>query len=262
MSIVLAAPRSPLEAFRRPAVRRVVLACCFVLLWEFAARALQQPAKLPSPSLVVGAAVPLIESGELLNNALVSLRRVFLGFGLALAVGLPTGLLTGSSRKLGRILYPPLEILRPVPALAMLPIFLAIFGIGEELAVSVVFFAAFFPIVLNTQTGVREVQRIYEEAARTLGALDRQVVREVTLPAALPTIFTGVRLGLQFGWMSIIGAEFIGATSGLGFMILFYEKFLFTDKVIVGMASIGVLGFLLDRVVLLARRLLLPWGVE
>jgi ABC-type nitrate/sulfonate/bicarbonate transport system permease component len=88
------------------------------------------------------------------------------------------------------------------------------------------------------------------------------VVREVTLPAALPTIFTGLRLGLQFGWMSIVGAEFIGATSGLGFMILFYEKFLFTEKVIVGMATIGVLGFLLDRLVLLARRLLLPWGAE
>lgn len=243
----------------QPVARRLLFGVLFVGLWQLLAYLLDNPAKLPSPLQVFEAGVPLTLSGELLGHATISLWRVFLGFTVALVVGVAVGVLTSASRVAWRLLYPPLEMLRPVPAMAMIPIFMAIVGIGELLSVSVVFFAAFFPIMINTQAGVREVNRIFEEAAATLGASRRSIIREVVMPASLPTLFTGVRLGLQFGWMSVVGAEFIGATKGLGFMILFYQKFVATEKVIVGMVLIGILGFLLDRLVLAVQRRLIPW---
>jgi sulfonate transport system permease protein len=239
--------------------RHILLAAAFIVGWELLARALNQPAKLPGPWLVAHSAVPLIMSGELLFDAYMSLKRVLLGFVLAVATGIPIGVAIGLSRRMSGLLSPGLELLRPIPAIAMLPIFLSIFGIGEALSVSIVYFAAVFAIIVNTQGGVRQVVPIFPEAARTLGARDREVIREVMIPAALPMIFNGLRLGLQFGWMSIIGAEFIGATNGLGYMILVNQRFLVTDNIVVGMATIGFLGFLIDKLLLLARGAMLPW---
>jgi NitT/TauT family transport system permease protein len=243
----------------RPAIRRTILIAAAVATWEVVALLVAQPEKLPAPSLVVHAAGPLIQSGELGYDILVSLRRVILGFALATAVGVPVGIAMGISRVIARLAYPAVELLRPIPAIAMLPIFLVTLGVGEALSISIVYFAAVFPIIINTQTGVHQITRIFPEAARTLGAREWQIIPHVILPASLPMIFTGLRIGLQFGWMSIIGAEFIGATTGLGYMIVFYQRFLMTDRVIVGMVAIGVLGFLLDSVLLLVRRIMLPW---
>lgn len=242
-----------------PKLRRAMIAAAFIVGWELLARILDQPAKLPAPWLVVHSAVPLIMSGALLFDAYMSVQRVLLGFALAIVTGIPIGVAIGISRRMSGILSPGLELLRPIPAIAMLPIFLSILGIGEALSVSIVYFAAVFPIIVNTQGGVREVTPIFQEAARTLGARERQIVWEVMVPAALPMVFNGLRVGLQFGWMSIIGAEFIGATNGLGYMILVNQRFLVTDNIVVGMVAIGIIGFLLDKLLLLAREAMLPW---
>lgn len=239
--------------------RRIMAAVAIVVAWQIAADLIDRPAKLASPLQIAQAFWPMLQSGEILGHAAASLRRVAVGFGLAVALAVPAGVGLGVVPRLRQWLDPIIEMLRPIPALAILPVLLLLFGVGEALNIGIVFYAAVFPILLSTIAGVFEVERVHREAALTLGAKSRQIVRAIVIPSALPTLFTGLRLGLQFSWMSIVGAELIGATSGLGFMILYYGKFLQMDRILVGMVVIGILGFLLDRILLITERLVLKW---
>lgn len=237
----------------------------FVLLgvvaaWAVVASVVDNPARVPNPLRVPSTAWPLIESGELGTHVLASLRRIALGYGAAVIVGVAIGVAMGTMRPVEQLLDAPLEILRPIPALALLPVLLMVVGIGDVLSVSIVFYASVFPIVLNTVAGFREVDHAYIEAARIMGASQLATLREVMLPAALPSIMSGLRIGFQFAWMSIVGAELIGALEGLGFMILYYAKFVATDRVVVGMVTIGVLGLAFDRALLLIWRMMTPWA--
>ena len=243
----------------RTSWRRIMAAAAVIVAWQVAANLIDRPAKLASPLQVAQAFWPMLQSGEILGHAAASVRRVALGLGLAVVLAVPVGVGLGVAPRLRQWLDPIIEMLRPIPALAILPVLLLLFGVGEALNVGIVFYAAVFPILLSTVAGVMEVERAHREAALTLGATHGKIIRAVVVPSALPTLFTGLRLGLQFSWMSIVGAELIGATSGLGFMILYYGKFLQMDRILVGMMVIGVLGFALDRVLLIAERHVLKW---
>ncbi|MEW5912913.1 MAG: ABC transporter permease [Thermodesulfobacteriota bacterium] len=224
------------------------------------------PYKLPSPLAIIAGFVDLAGQGmppgqRLHWHLLYSLLRVGVGFAAAGLIGVPLGLFMGASPRAGRLISPLVEMLRPVPPLAWIPISILWFGIGLPSAGFIIFLGAFFPIVLNTIAGVTSVSPLLVEAVRTLGAGRREIVRKVLLPGALPNIFVGLRIGLGIGWMTLVAAEFTGVKSGygLGYMIMTARDIQRPDEIMAGMAVIGLTGLCIDGLVRLLQRRLVPW---
>lgn len=215
---------------------------------------------MPAPSTVARTTFGMIASGELGYHLLVSLKREGIAFLFALSA-IPIGLLMGWFDGLRTQLDPVVEILRPIPPLAWIPLSILWFGIGDAQNQFIIFLGMFFPILLNTIEGVRTVDRSLIRAARSLGAPERAVLGRVVLKAAIPQVVTGIRVGLGFGWMALVAAELVGASSGLGFLINDARSVLRTDIIVVGMLTIGVVGLLIDALIRLGTRVLLPWSV-
>ena len=201
-------------------------------------------------------------SETLLTHALASMSRVYGGFGLAALVALPLGMLIGRVPVVRAVLDPTLQLLRPVPVTAWLPLAMIVFGLGPKSAFFLVFLGAFYPVLLNTVFGVRSVEPRLFEAAAMLGVSPSATFAKVVLPASLPSIFTGLRLGLGFAWVVIVVGEMTGVQTGLGAIIMEARQLSRTDIVICGMAVIGVLGFASDRLVMLLGQRLLRWSPQ
>ncbi len=224
------------------------------------------PAKIPSPADILSAVKDLalfgLPSGyHLFYHVLYSIIRVFSGFLLAFAVAVPLGIVLGWSSFLRNMLTPVIETIRPIPPLAWIPLAILWFGIGLKSATFIIFLGCFFPILLSTISGVVSVDRVLVEAARTLGARQRQIFLKVLLPGATPSIFTGLRIGLGIGWMTLVAAEFTGVKSGygLGYMIMTARDIQRPDLVLAGMAVIGFVGFSLDFLLRRGEKKLLGW---
>lgn len=209
---------------------------------------------LPPPSAVVLAFVALVRSGVIQTDIAASLTRIVIGFAIASALGIALGAAMGISPLIARLLDPLVEFLRPIPPMAWIPLALLWLGIGDQENIFIIVLGAAYPIVLNTYMGVRDVDRNMIWAAQTLGGSYGQIVREIVLPGALPVILTGLRIGLGIGWMALVAAELTGANSGLAFLIEDSRNLLFTERVLLGMALIGILGFLMDQLMRLAQR--------
>jgi NitT/TauT family transport system permease protein len=203
--------------------------------------------------------IDLLASGELALHILTSLLRVVAGFLLAGAIAVPLGILTGWSKVAESLTEPILEILRPIPPIAWIPIAMLWFGLGFKPAVFLIFVGAFFPILLNTVAGVKGTPRVLVEAVRTLGASDRDILVKVIAPSSIPSIIAGLRVGLGVGWMCLVAAEMTGSSSGLGYMIIYYSGILETSNVMVGMLAIGAVGYLMSYVIAKIERRLLRW---
>lgn len=216
---------------------------------------------MPAPSEVASTALRMIATHELIYHLMVSLKREGIAFAFALSA-IPLGVLMGWSKALHTQLDPIVEILRPIPPLAWIPLSILWFGIGDAQNQFIIFLGMFFPILLNTIEGVRNVDRNLIRAARSLGAPERAVLLRVVFRAAIPQIVTGIRVGLGFGWMALVAAELVGASSGLGFLINDARSVLRTDIIVVGMLTIGVTGLVIDSAIRLAMRLLLPWSTS
>lgn len=216
-------------------------------------------ALLPPPSAILAAAWELIQSGELIKHMWDSLRRELVAFAFA-TLGIPLGIVMGWWPRLNRQLDPIIEILRPIPPIAWIPLSLLWLGIGDAQNQFIIFLGIFFPLVINTIQGVKSVEPNLVRAARCLGASEWQLLRRVVLPATLPMILTGIRVGFGVGWMALVAAELVGATSGLGFLINDARSVLRTDIVILGMLTIGFVGMMIDMLVRRIARALLPWS--
>lgn len=217
---------------------------------------------LPAPTAVVVAGVDLLRSGEIVLHVLQSLKRVLAAFAVAAVVGVSLGVAMGWWRMVGQLVDPVLEFLRPIPPMAWIPLGILWFGIGDTQNIFIIFLGAVFPIVLNTIAGVRGVDRTLVWGALTLGGTRRQILWEIIIPGALPLILTGLRIGLGVGWMALVAAELVAASSGLGFLIEDSRSLLFTERVLLGMILIGLLGLLLDQVMRATQRASTPWWVE
>lgn len=234
----------------------------FALIWHGAALWIANPVLLPTPIDVGRAFWELVAAGEVAENALVSLVRLAVSFGLALAVGVPLGFVMGLNRAAFEILDPVIELLRPISGIAWIPLGMFVLGVGEELPTAIMFYGAFFPIVINTIVGVRAVSPPLVHAAQVLGVGRAAIVRQVVWPAALPNVLVGARLGAGSAWMAMVAAELIGAPSGLGFAIEWYRELLMTPKVFAFLIVIGVLGYLFDRGLRALQRRLTPWAAD
>jgi NitT/TauT family transport system permease protein len=232
-----------------------------ILLWEIATGVLHifKPIILPSPDSVLLAALDLAGTGQLFEDAGWSLLRVLLGFAVAAIVAVPVGVIMGWSRVASYIVDPVVEIMRPIPPIAWIGLAILWFGLGLNSAIFLVFIGAFFPILLNTISGVRNVDKKLIEVAYTFGARDFEILRKVVIPAALPTIYTGLRVGMGIGWMCVVAAEMINPQHGLGDLILSSSSFLRTDRVMVGMISIGILGLIINVLFQIAGDRIFAW---
>lgn len=232
----------------------------FFLAWEIYCRA--SPATqilLPAPSDVVLGAWQLFSNGSLQRDIAASLKRVLMAMGAASAIGFPLGIALGISPTFRWLVEPLVNFFRPIPPLAWIPLSIIWFGIDDLQNVFIIFLGAFFPIVLNTMQGVRDVEPQLIRAARTLGAKQLTIIWTVVLPAALPTMFVGLRVGLGIAWMALVAGELVAATSGLGFLISQGRSLFRTDYIVVGMVAIGLIGLLLDAGITMLGRAVMRW---
>jgi ABC-type nitrate/sulfonate/bicarbonate transport system permease component len=244
---------------------RFLLPVGFLVCWELVSgpvAAWVSPALaevLPPPSRVLADGWAVLTSGDLLWHVAKSLSRVLGGVIVAASVAIPVGCFIGLSPLFEDLLDPVVEFFRPIPPPAWIPLGILWFGIGDAQNVFITSLGAFFPIVLNTIAAVRGVDRALVWGALTLGGAPRQVLREIVLPGALPLILTGLRIGLGVGWMALVAAEIMAARAGLGFMIQSARYALLTERVVLGMAVIGLLGVVLNRAMRALERRLVPW---
>ncbi|MBB4124133.1 ABC transporter permease [Martelella radicis] len=198
-------------------------------------------------------------SGTWWDSLSFSTIRVAQGFALAIVVAIPTGIFIGWSRLAAEAVDPTIQLLRPVPITAWLPFSIAVFGISSFGAIFLIALGAFYPIVINTTQGARNVEKNLVRAARMLGANRRDVLLKVVVPSALPSIFTGLRIGLGIGWTAVIVAEMVAVKSGLGYVLWDAYYVGRMDVVIADMATIGLMGLLSDRIILIIEHRLLAW---
>lgn len=241
----------------------LVVPVVIVTLWQtVAAMGWVNPQILPSPLAVVRKWVEYLlplepykgsgnwlawaVSGELPYDAVCSMYRVVMGFLAGAVLALPIGLAMGASERVYRWLNPLVQVVRPIPPIAYIPLSILWFGLGNPPAVFLIALGAFFPVLMNTIAGVRHVDGIYLRAARNLGASRRTIFLRVMLPAAVPYVLTGVRIGIGTAFIVVIVSEMIAVNNGLGFRILEAREYFWSDKIIAGMISIGLLGLAID----------------
>lgn len=214
---------------------------------------------LPGPITVFISLVNLIINGSILIDMMTSLVRVIIGFLIAMFLGGIGGYFTATNKKIRDLLTPIIEVLRPIPPVAFIPLSILWFGIGNAPAYFLVAFGSFFPIYTNTFYGIISVNKVHTNAALCLGASKKQLIFEVIIPAALPFISVGLKTAMGVAWFCVIAAELVGAQSGLGYMIQLNRLTLQSDKVIAGMVMIGIIGFLMSKIMLAVQKKLVPW---
>jgi ABC-type nitrate/sulfonate/bicarbonate transport system permease component len=256
----------PTPAWRRllAQVQHFWLLVAFIVVWQcvsvFGLRFNPQlDVMLPPPTAVFSAAIDLMNRGVLLTHVFDSLKRVLLAVGTASAIGIPLGLAMGWFPRFRRAVDPLLEFIRPIPPLAWIPLSILWFGIGDTQIVYIIFLAAFFPIVLNSMAGARDIDTYLVRAGLSLGARPGELFATVVLPGAMPNIFTGVRIGLGIGWMALVAGELVAAPTGLGYMINNARTLFRSDYILLGMVLIGVLGLALDFIMRKLALLIMPW---
>jgi ABC-type nitrate/sulfonate/bicarbonate transport system permease component len=256
--------RGPALPRRRAWRLRLAALAGFIAIWSGAAGLvvaldLFNPLFLPGPWLVVGEVVELAMKGALWTHVAATLERVAIGFGIgavaAIALGLPAGYF-GSVRSL---VEPVVELLRPIPPLAMLPLFIVWIGIGEGSKIGFITYATFFPMFLTTVHAVRQIDPLLVRAAQSLGARPAQLFARVILPAALPEMLTGIRLGVALSFFVIVISEFIGAEDGLGYLINDGRNFFLVPQMLGAAVLLGLLGYAGNAVVRFLERWLTRW---
>jgi NitT/TauT family transport system permease protein len=230
---------------------KLILPIILVFLWEVLAILIGNEFILPRVESVAEVLFrPLADifgQGSLLENATISLFRVLFGFAVGLLVAIPLGIFMGRFTAVEEFVDPVIQILRPIPPIAWLPLALAWFKIGLTGIIFIIFIGAFFPVLINTIDGVKRVNRTWLETAYTFGANERQLLSKVVVPAAMPDMWTGLRVGFGIAWMSVVAAEMLpGTTSGLGFLILFGLNIGQLQVTIAGMIVIGLIGLSID----------------
>ncbi len=250
---------------RRRSVIGLTTLALLAALWFLATSVtgMISPGRFPTPGDTWTAAVQASVRGygdaTLLIHVLQSLKLVALGFAVSILVGVPLGLLMGTSLTAEALLNPVFMLLRPIPPLAWIPLAILWFGLGDTAKIMVIFFAAFVPSVINTHAGVRQIDRPLIEAARMLGTPRWRFIGEVVVPGAAPMIFTGLRLSLQASWTTLVAAELVGALAGLGHLLNLAQQDLYPGMILVGMIAVAIFGALTTALLGAVERRTVTW---
>lgn len=240
--------------------KRSILIAMLVAVWSlFSAAGLVNTYLLPAPWEIAALAWEMLMDGSLLQNIRVSLLRVISGFSIAFGMAFPLAVLVGLNRIYFELLETPLEFIRHIPPLATTPLLILWLGIGESSKMALIVLATFFPVFLNTVSGIAHCDNKLIEVGHVLGLNRYERIVRIILPAALPVIIVGMRLGLGYSFRALIGAELLAATAGLGYMIIEAEELARPDVVLVGIITIGALGHLLDVLFSRISGWLTPW---
>lgn len=243
---------------------KLILPVAAVLIWEIAAILVNNPYILPRVEDVFAVFLTpfadIYGSGSLVSNAVVSITRVVTGFVIACVIAVPLGIILGRYPRVENFCDGLIQILRPIPPMAWVPLSLAWFGIGMTSIVFIIVIGCFFPILVNTIDGVSRVKMSWLETAKIYQASDRQVLSKVLLPAAGPAICNGLRLGFGIAWMSVVAAEMMpGASSGLGYLIMYTYNFGQVHIIIAGMIAIGIIGIAADQLFRILQKKKFAW---
>ena len=237
-----------------------VLFVSILMAWEYASASnLIDQVSVPRVSAIVTSWIAGVKDGQLLAALGPSLERIFAGFGLAVVVAVPLGLLMGSVAIIYRLLEPLTEFVRPIPAAAYIPVAILFLGIGNEMKIFVVFLACLFPILLNTYGGVRGVDAVLIDTGRTFGVSHVKALCQIVFPAALPSILTGMRISLGIALIVVVVAEMIAGNSGIGYYILDMQRSFRIPAMFAGIFTLGLLGFMINFVFLKLEQHLLRW---
>ncbi|WP_159888183.1 ABC transporter permease [Paenibacillus puerhi] len=244
----------------RKALRNSIAIIGLLTVWEAAPRlGLVNVTFFPPFSEVVQAWWRLLAAGDLAEHTAASLSRSFSGFALAIALSIPLGLAIGWWKTVAELLNPLLELMRNTAALAILPVFILLLGLGETSKIAIVFYACAFPLLLNTISGVKNVDPLLIKSARSMGLSSVRLFRKVILPASIPTIFVGIRQAGASSILVLVAAEMVGAKSGLGYLVQYAQfSFLITDMY-AGIITISVIGVIINYTLLFVERRLTGW---
>lgn len=214
---------------------------------------------IPTPAAVFDKVIEVNQSAKFITSIGISVRRILLGFAVAMALGIALGILVGRYRLVRQLCLPALEVFRPIPAIAWVPMSIMLWPSNEVSIVFITFLGAFFPILLNTVHGVESIDPVLLRAARSLGAREPRLLLHVVLPGALPHIFTGLAVGMGVAWVSLIAAEMISGQFGIGYFTWEAYSLITYSEIALGMITIGVLGLLCSGAIRLVARLTMPW---
>ncbi|MBP2143998.1 NitT/TauT family transport system permease protein [Methanococcus voltae] len=233
-------------------LKGILLPALIVVAWEVFAIYVGRPTVIPRLEAIIAVllnpTMTLLGTGTIIDNSIISITRVLTGFLVAFAVAVPMGIMMGYYKPINDIFDTFIELLRPIPPLAWVPLTLAWFGVGGVSIIFIIFIGAFFPILINTVAGVKEVPKILIEASKTLGCTGANVLKKVIIPAASPSILTGLRVGAGIAWMCVVAAEMLpGSDSGLGYLIMYAYSLSRMDIIVAAMIVIGIIGIVLDR---------------
>jgi len=241
----------------------IPLVLAFFAVWEALPRlGLIDPLFLPTFSTTIKTLFDLIVSGKLLEHVLVSLQRASAGFGLAILVAVPLGFLMGWYNKFERYTDLLVQSLRNISTFALLPIFLLVLGLGESSKIAIIFYGASWQLLMNTISGVKSVDPIYIKAAKSMGVSDWDLFRKVILPASIPSIIIGARLGAKISLMVVIAAEMIGAKSGLGFFIQNAQFNFMVPEMYAGILALAILGLVVNYLLVWFEKKTTSWKGE
>ncbi|EJM70357.1 ABC-type nitrate/sulfonate/bicarbonate transport system, permease component [Pseudomonas sp. GM50] len=250
-----------LHNWRTPEVfLRLLSPIALLLLWELASQLGLIPQRIiAAPSQIGGTLWAMIVSGELGKHLLVSLQRALLGLSIGVSVGVVAALITGLSKRGEVILDSPMQMLRTIPSLALVPLFILWFGIGEFTKIALIVTGTTFPVYLNLFAGIRNIDPKLIEAANTLGLNRRELIWHVILPGSLPSFFVGLRYSLGISWLALVFVEQINTTAGIGFLASDARDFMRTDVIVICLLIYSVLGLLIDGLIRTLERFALAW---
>jgi sulfonate transport system permease protein len=250
-----------LHNWRTPEVLlRLISPIALLLLWELASQAGLIPQRvIAAPSQIGGTLWAMIVSGELGKHLLVSLQRALVGLSIGVSVGVVAALITGLSKRGEVILDSPMQMLRTIPSLALVPLFILWFGIGEFTKIALIVTGTTFPVYLNLFAGIRNIDPKLIEAANTLGLNRRELIWHVILPGSLPSFFVGLRYSLGISWLALVFVEQINTTAGIGFLASDARDFMRTDVIVICLLIYSVLGLLIDGLIRTLERFALAW---
>ena len=241
-------------------VTGVVLIAALLVLWELSsAKGWVSSLSWPRMTAIISTLWGLFFSGELLSELWPSLWRMFVGYFIGVSLGVLVGLMMGASRLVYYLLEPLTEILRPIPSPAYVPIAILFLGIDDEMKIFMIAFATFFPVLLNTYSGVRSVDPVQLQTARTFGVRGRKLLWQIVLPSASPYIFTGMRVSLAIALIVMVISEMVAASNGIGYFVLAAQRGFKIREMFAGVVTLAVIGYALNRVFLAIENRVLAW---
>lgn len=241
-------------------IEYIGLLVVIIVIWQVASNmGLLNPLTLPSPSRILNTFITLIKKGTLQKNLLISSQRVLSGYAIAAVSAIGLGILMGLSSHFKRMTDLIIQILKPIPPISWIPLVILWFGIGEEGKVFLIFIGSFFTILVNVVDGIRRIDVKLVELSNAMVIPKLKYVFQVVIPYAAPNIFTGLRTGLGQSWMCVVAAELVASSTGLGYMIMYARQFGQTDVVIVGMLMIGIIGKVMDSILMFFEKKVIRW---